>query len=214
MRNIAQRTENKEEFYRIMADKSKFEIRVAVPGIVQSFNANEQTVTVQPAIRERVRSQSGAMKYVALPLLLDVPVVFPRAGGYVLTMPVAPGDECLVIFGDSCMDAWWSSGGVQNPIEKRRHDLSDGYAIMGTWSQPRKISNYSTNSAQLRTEDGTTHIGIQPGIINLDAATVNINVLNANINASGNVNVVATKEISISGEQGVTIQGKTQSQSW
>lgn len=80
--------------------------RVASPGIIQSFDSTTQTVSVQLAIREK-RYNDGEETWEDVPLLVDVPVVFPRAGGYLLTLPIAPGDECLVIFGDNCMDAWW-----------------------------------------------------------------------------------------------------------
>ena len=32
---------------------------------------------------------------------------------------------------DRCIDAWMQSGGVQNPMTGRRHDLSDGFALVG-----------------------------------------------------------------------------------
>lgn len=149
-------------------------LRVASPGIVQSFNAKEQTVTVKISIREKRVKPDGTEVWEDIPPLVDVPVVFPRGGGYVLTFPVQPGDECLVVFGDSCMDAWWQSGGIQNQIDCRRHDLSDGYAILGPWSQPRTIPDYSTSSVQLRTESGGACIEISGDTINIKAGTINI----------------------------------------
>ena len=176
MRNIAERTGNEEEFYRRMGENWAANLRVAIPGIIKSFDSVAQTVTVQPAIRERIVSANdGTLHHIALPELLDVPIVFPRAGGFVLTMPISEGDECLVVFSDMCIDAWFSNGGVQNQIERRRHDLSDAFAILGVWSQKRRISSYSTNSAQLRTEDGSTYINIKPGEINFVAAVVKKN---------------------------------------
>lgn len=124
-------------------------IRVAVPGIIQAFDQTEQTVRVQPAIREVITGKDYTPVPVALPELLDVPIVLPRAGDYVITLPIKAGDECLVIFADQCIDAWWQNGGVQNQMEQRRHDLSDGFAILGTWSQPRRLESYSTNAMQL-----------------------------------------------------------------
>lgn len=168
MITVGERTRSEFEMYETMAEKWSNDLRVAIPGIVDSFDPNAQTVTVQPAIKERViADQNGTIQTVNLPLLLDVPVVIPRAGGVVLTLPIQKGDECLVIFADSCIDAWWSQGGVQVQAEKRRHDLSDGFAIMGAWSQPRKISGYSTTSAQLRTEDGSQCIDISLSGIDL-----------------------------------------------
>lgn len=101
----------------------------------------EQTVRVQPAIREVVTGSDYTPVSIPLPELLDVPIVLPRAGDYVITLPVRAGDECLVIFADQCIDAWWQNGGVQNQMERRRHDLSDGFAILGTWSQPEDWSS-------------------------------------------------------------------------
>ncbi len=148
-------------------------LRVAMPGIVTSFNSKEQTVSVRCAVRERL-TQDGTDSWVEIPVLVDVPIVLPRAGGYALTLPVKAGDECLVIFGDNCIDAWWQSGGVQNQIDLRRHDLSDSFAVLGPWSQPRVLPNYSTGSAQLRNESGSAYIEISGNTINIVAGTVNI----------------------------------------
>ncbi|TGE36036.1 hypothetical protein E4K67_22390 [Desulfosporosinus fructosivorans] len=161
-----------------MGEKWGTDLRVAMPGIVQSFDPVEQTVTVQPSIKERIVDGEGNVSIVNLPLLLDVPISIPRAGGFALTMPVKPGDECLVIFSDMCMDAWWSQGGVQVQAEKRRHDLSDGFAILGTWSQPRRLADYSTTSAQLRSENGSSLIDIKDNEIDIVSNTVKINGVN------------------------------------
>ena len=75
-------------------------IRVAVPGIIKEFNSLEQTVIVQPTIRELVNI-NGQQQWLDLPLLLDVPIVLPRAGGFVITMPIKNGDECLIIYAES-----------------------------------------------------------------------------------------------------------------
>lgn len=158
-------------------------VRVAMPGIIQSFDATEQTVTVQCAIREKI-NMDGNLSWQEIPLLLDVPIIFPRAGNYILTMPIQTGDECLVVFGDSCMDAWWQSGGVQNQIDCRRHDLSDGYAIVGLYSQPRRITNYSTNTAQLRNLSGSAYVELSGNDVNIVGGNVTISATSVTIGGS------------------------------
>ena len=158
-------------------------VRVAMPGIIQSFDATEQTVTVQCAIREKI-NMDGNLSWQEIPLLLDVPIIFPRAGNYILTMPIQTGDECLVVFGDSCMDAWWQSGGVQNQIDCRRHDLSDGYAIVGLYSQPRRITNYSTNTAQLRNLSGSAYVELSGNDVNIVGGNVTISATCVTIGGS------------------------------
>ncbi|MDC9593498.1 Gp138 family membrane-puncturing spike protein [Xenorhabdus sp. IM139775] len=144
---------------------------VSVPCIVQSFNADAVTVTAQPAIRWSVTNSEGKTESVALPLLVDVPVIFPRGGGVTLTFPIQPRDECLVIFADRCIDYWWQNGGIQEPVDLRQHNLSDGFAIVGPQSQARKIGGISTSTAQLRTDDGAAYIELSPGSHNVTVKT-------------------------------------------
>lgn len=174
MIDLNSRALNKERQAELDARAASIDLRVAVPGIVQAFNAEEQTVTVQVAIREKLCDEEGNEVWTDIPLLVDVPIVVPRAGGYVLTLPVQQGDECLVVFADSCIDAWWQSGGVQNQIDCRRHDLSDGFAILGCWSQPKVVPAYSTNSVQIRNESGSASLEIKGDVINIKASAVNI----------------------------------------
>lgn len=142
-------------------------LRVAIPGIVTSFNPEKQTVSVKPAIREKLVDINGKSEWVEIPELQEVPLFTYRAGNYALTLPVAPGDECLVIFADMCIDAWWQSGGIQNQVERRRHDLSDAFAILGFTSQAKRLSGYATGTAQLRTIGGGTYIELTEGAINI-----------------------------------------------
>ncbi|WP_049041834.1 Gp138 family membrane-puncturing spike protein [Clostridium sporogenes] len=180
-RNIDEILESDIELFKNMGDSWENNLRVACPGIIQSFDSESQTVTVQLALREHIYNGYDK-QWVKLPLLLDVPIIIPRAGNYVLTMPIKKDDECLVIFADMCIDAWYSYGGIQNQIEKRRHDLSDGFAILGVWSQPQKILNYSMNSAQLRSLDGNTVIDIKENAITMTSPNITITSPNTMIN--------------------------------
>lgn len=173
MLKLRERTQDNIELLRRTQDVWSVELRVAMPGIIQDVNYEKQTCTVQPAIRERLNF-NGTPQWVDIPLLLDVPFFVPSGGNYYLTLPVQPGDDCLVIFNDSCIDAWWQSGGIQNQVERRRHDLSDAMAFVGFKSQPQKISNYSSASAQLRNKDGSACIEIKGGTVNISASTINI----------------------------------------
>lgn len=172
---VAEMVGGKQTLINKIMDNVSNNLRVSLPGIIQSFDPTTQTVSVQPALTENILNPDLSNSSVNLPLLVDVPIVLPRAGGYVLTMPVQKGDECLIIFADSCIDAWFSYGGVQNQLEKRRHDLSDSFCLLGTWSQPNVIENYSTTSTQLRSVDGSSYISLSKQEIDINAPTVKIN---------------------------------------
>ena len=148
--------------YKALSDSIFSMLRVSMPGIIQSFDPIAITCTVQPAISGQVADELGNLKSSPLPLLLDVPVVFPRGGGCTLTFPVKSGDECLVIFSDRCIDFWWQNGGIQEPVDPRQHDLSDAFALVGPQSQAQKISAISTTAVELRSDDSDTKISLNP----------------------------------------------------
>ena len=124
--------------------------------------------------------ETGKTSSVNMPLLPDVPVVFPGGGGFTLTFPVASGDECLVVFASRCIDAWWQSGGVGEPMEPRMHDLSDGFALVGVRSQPHRLSPAVHGSAYVEITPGGAVTAVGPssvtvrsgGSITLDAPQI------------------------------------------
>lgn len=162
-----------EEVDAMLQQSHQASIYTALPGIITGVNLDALTVTVQPAIKGIITQKNGVRNVVAMPLLPDVPIYFPRGGGYTLTFPIAVGDECLVVFSSRCIDSWWQSGGVQSPTELRMHDLSDGFALIGPFSQVQKIANVSATSTELRSNDNMLSVSVDQatGTITLKSPT-------------------------------------------
>lgn len=174
------------------ATNSQAKMWTALPGIVQSFDPAKMTCEIQPAIQGVLSDpKTGVASNTDLPLLVDCPVVFPSGGGVTLTVPMASGDECLVIFASRCIDAWWQQGGVQPPMVYRMHDLSDGFCLPGIRSQAKPLSGVSTNTAQLRSDDGETYI-------ELDPATKKVRIV-----ASGGIDLIGP--LNLGGEGGAKV---------
>ncbi|WGO83132.1 Gp138 family membrane-puncturing spike protein [Arsenophonus apicola] len=160
--SVSARTGDQQHLLEVFRHTISSQLRVAMPGIVQSFDASKVTCVVQPAIKGVLTDSKGNEQSVNLPLLVDVPVVFPRGGGVTMTFPIKSGDECLVVFADRCIDFWWQNGGIQEAIDPRQHDLSDAFAFIGPQSQAKTISNINENAMQLRSDDGTTYFEVNP----------------------------------------------------
>ncbi len=156
-----ERLDSPDEALNAVLDGRQAQIWTTMPGIVEAVNGNG-TLNVQPAIKCQVRAPDGSTVWTVLPLLLDCPIVYQRGGGCTFTLPVAQNDECVVSFSCRCIDAWWSAGGIQVQSEFRMHDLSDGFAFVGPFSQATLIGGISTTSAQLRSNDGSTFIDLNP----------------------------------------------------
>lgn len=202
--------DNRERFYdpeesmRMAMNANNANIWTSIPAIVTKYNAGANTVECQPTIKGVIQDKSGNYKAVTLPVLPDVPVVFPRGGGATLTFPIKAGDECLVVFACRNIDSWWQSGGVQIPMDARQHDLSDGFALMGVMSQAKKIGGISTKTTQLRSDDGST-------IIELDQGGKKVNITAPNgvtIKTDATVLIEATGGVDIKGD--VRVKGNVE----
>jgi hypothetical protein len=170
MGNRQELTNDPETAIRTALDGRQAQIWTAMPAIVTKVNLAAMTIECQPAIQGENDNTDGTTSVVNLPLLLDVPIVFPSAGGFILTFPIKVGDEVLIVFGSRCIDAWFQQGGIQPQAEFRMHDLSDAFAIPGPKSQPNVVAGISASNVQLRSNDGTVYLEITPGgAINLVA---------------------------------------------
>lgn len=183
-----------QEALRAAMDGRQATMWTALPGIIQKYDADKQTVDVQPAIKGAVLKPNNVVESVTMPLCLDCPVQFPSGGGVTLTFPVKEGDECLLVFASRCIDAWWQQGDVQTQAEFRMHDLSDGFAVIGFRSVPNALSPAADpDKVQLRSDDASTLIELDPDgqVITLTApggVTINADVtVNGTIDATGEV---------------------------
>jgi len=216
--SLLRRLGNEIEFMNFIMDKIKFEIRCTAPAIIKSFDAVKQTVSVQLVTKERVVID-GILESLKVPELLVVPIVLPRSGNFIMTTPIKEGDECLVVFADTCTDAWWQNGGEDNEqIVSRRHDLSDAFAICGIWSQPNVIEDYVTDAFEIRTLDGANKIQVKDDLIKIFVNTNTyievkdgqINIVSTdtiNVNSSGNMTVESTGTMDINSANAMTIHG-------
>ncbi len=173
-------------------------IWTAMPAVVTLYDPATQTCECTPTIQLQ-KNVGGQLSWIDFPKLVDCPVLFPSGGGFTLTFPLAAGDEVLVIFASRCIDNWFATGENGQQRELRMHDPSDGFAFPSPRSLPKVPPALSTTDVQLRSNDGTTFIGISPaGQITEQAVKVVVNaevqvnitapviVLNGNVTINGN----------------------------
>lgn len=146
-------------------------------GTIVSFDGDKQAARVRLNFQTVVYNQPpGSSQTIqplptiyAYPVLIDCPVMVLTGGTGVLTMPVAAGDTCLVLFHDRDIDLWYTTGGVVPPNTPRVHDMSDGLVIVGFRSNANPVSDYSTTDIELRNLGGK--IGVAQKIAFENAAT-------------------------------------------
>jgi len=112
-----------------IVDDSLYETNTAIPAIVDSFSASDKTVDVTPALQKTF--EDGSKLY--LPQIKGVPVIYPQAANFAIVFPIAVGDSVLLIFSQRSIERWKERGGKLDPLDVRKHDLSDAVAIPGLY---------------------------------------------------------------------------------
>lgn len=127
---------------------------VCRPARVNSYDASTQTVNCTPTLRRTKETPDG--NEVREPALIeDVPVCFPRGGGYFVSFPIKAGDYVLLVFADRALDLWLENGGIVDPVLLRRHSVKDAIAIPGVYPAPDALSDASGSDMVLGKDGGS-----------------------------------------------------------
>lgn len=156
--DLRERSDHIEEIVRAAIEARQAELQTNLPGVVEEIDWDKQTMTVRPAIKSAHRDFEGKVTHKELPLLKDVPIVFPGGGGMTMTFPLKKGDTVVLAFSSRPIDGHMQSDGVQNQIDARMHNLSDAFAMAGNHRPtPRKLKNVPSDATQVRVDkaDGT-----------------------------------------------------------
>lgn len=150
---------------------------VALPARVETYDAAKQKVSVLPLIQGwRKDKDTGAKVSVTLPVVSGVPVVFPGAGGFRLTFPVAVGDTVALVFSDYSLDLWLKDGGLVDPRDTRVHHITDAIAIPGLRDFGHPLTSAPTDSMSLGKDGGPT-IELKASSVHLGGADASQGVI-------------------------------------
>lgn len=141
------------EIIRRAIDSAGLQLKVCMPCVVKQVLGN-QNVNIQPALQARYSFQDASKPNTAttLPVIQNVPVSMPIGNGYSIKLPVAVGDTGYFVCADRSLDVWLAgSGGIVDPQDSRKHDLSDAIFVPG-------LVPFSK-----QTTDGTTDLVITNG---------------------------------------------------
>lgn len=166
------RTPSDAEVLRAVMDVRLRGLHTSMPGKVERYDAANQRADIQPMIQELQPTREGQELRETLSVLPNVPMLFPRSGGFFFTMPVNPGDLVTLIFNERSTDKYKSLQGrdVVDPDDFRMHSLSDAVAIPGFYPFPRRLKDSGIASNMVLGKEGGAQIHIKPdGSVHLSA---------------------------------------------
>lgn len=136
------------------------EVHTGLPAKVVSFDPSTQSCSVQPLLVRVTRDENGTLISMRIPVLTNVPIVYPTFGTWSITGPLAVDDIVFLAFAERSLDNWLDAekGLEVIPRPSHKHDLSDAIAIPGMRQRGSAIPNISTENLRIANEAGTVLI--------------------------------------------------------
>ena len=160
------RSPNLAEVLRAAMDNRLADVHVALPGQVEKYDLATQSADIKPLIKRRVETDGDDL-IESLPVIPKVPIVFPRAGGFFISMPIKKGDLVTLIFCERSIDKYTAGKGKDtDPVDLRMHELIDAVAFPGFYPFSESLEDAHADNLVIG-EDGGKHIHVKSGEIAL-----------------------------------------------
>lgn len=124
-------------------------IHTALPGIITNYDSKLQKADVKPTLQKKYYNG----KVTNMPIITNVPIVFPRSSEAFIKFPLKADDGVLLIFSERSLERWLSVGGIVQPGSNRKFDISDCIAIPGLFSFNQPIPD-STDNLVIKYKNG------------------------------------------------------------
>lgn len=152
-------------------------VHTCVPGKILSYSGHSTRIArVEPLVA--LRTDTGAQ--VDLPIIDQVPVVFPSSQDSAIVFPVKEGDCVLLVFSESGIGGFLASDGSRQvpPDDQSRFSLTDAIAIPGLWpTNGKSLSGLPDEGLVVAHKSSIIHID-DSGNIRIDAGVGKIEMLN------------------------------------
>ncbi len=172
-----------------------------LPAKIVAYNRKRNVATVQPQIMVLTTENQTLSR----PTLASVPVLALGGGGFIMSLPLKPGDTGWIKASDRDISLYLQSNSEAGPNTQRLHSFADGLFI------PDVMRNYTIadedeSNAVLQSTDGSVRIALWPDKIKLTAQTIELDA--TEVKCTGNL----TTDGRVTGRGGVTF-GETPAES-
>ena len=138
------RTPDLAEVLRVAMDNRLSDLHVALPGRVEKYDLAQQSADIKPLIKRAFQTADGTEVLEELPVISQVPIVFPRAGGFFISLPIKKGDLVTLLFCERSIDKYTKGTGKDtDPVDLRQHELIDAVAFPGFYPFSEAIAEAS-----------------------------------------------------------------------
>lgn len=178
------------------------DVHTVMPGQVTSFDASRKSVSIQPSLQRKYEGQDP----INLPIIEDVPVVYPGSSAFGLTFPIEVGDTVVLLFCERALASWLDAGGIVDPQVARMHDLSDAIALPHIDPFSNLLpGGVKSGAIELRNRAGTEYISLSAGAAEIKTlGTVDVDSLNSTVKGSVTAKIEAPA-VTVKGNVSATV---------
>jgi hypothetical protein len=186
-------------------------VRTCTVGQITEYDATRNAVKIRLCVKSMRTEDPENMTTVEMPVLEDIPVQQFGSGKLLFCVPPAVNSYGTLFFSDRDLEAWLMAGGIVDPANMRKWDLSDAIFIPGLYPFIVDGDNGQIEEAikidrvSMRTRSGLTEISV----LSDESITVNVNDGKAavTIDKDGNVTITTAGNLSATADGDITLEG-------
>lgn len=133
------------------------DVHVAIPATVIDVHLTEGWIDAKPLVKDIIEPRAGERQAISVPIITRVPIVWPGSNGMRITFPMQAGDFVLLVFSERSLDAWLDDGNEMDPVDPRRHNISDAIAIPGLRPVNKAWKGVDAQKVTIGLETGAVH---------------------------------------------------------
>jgi hypothetical protein len=181
-------------------------VHTCLPGKIETYDDATGLASVQPLLK---RKYTGEDESIELPVISGVPVVFSRTANAYLKLPVAAGDNVMLLFAERSIDKWLTKGGVVEPGDPAKFSLNDAIAVPGLYPKADAIqANGDQSSVELANKTSYIEIKASGEIIVTDGS-LTLTVGSGEIKLNATKIVLESANVNLGDEAGSTLALKS-----
>lgn len=124
-----------------LIDNKLSQIHTSIPAIIKSFDAKNKKISAQISLKRKLKD--GILK--EYPLLEDIPIAYFQSSNAIISIPLKINDPVILFFSERSLDIWKKTGGLIDPNDPRKHNLSDAFAMPAIFSFGNGLPAHSEN---------------------------------------------------------------------
>jgi hypothetical protein len=144
-------------------------VHTAFPAKVEAFDSVTMRCDIQPCLKKKYAGEDP----INAPKITDVPVMYPSIGNFMVVGPVQVGSYGLAICSERAIDTWHTQGGIVDPGDPRKFEITDAIFIPGLFPLVNVlVPPMGVEGIEIRNLDGSSILRLTDTEIQLQCGTL------------------------------------------